>query len=105
VLREGEVLERIKSRAGYVWEETTLLWPAPEVLTGRRWFYRDYGTFFPRRSVGVVVCRATFLGNGDITLRATGDSAIGKLGFGTTLHGATKAVEINCDVRIQVGRR
>jgi hypothetical protein len=42
-----------------------------------------------------------FLGDGDITLRATGDSALGKLGFGTTLHGATKAVEITCDVRIQ----
>jgi hypothetical protein len=54
--------------------------------------------------VGLVVCHAAFLGAGEITLRATPDSAIGKLGFGTTLRGSTNAVEITCDVRIQVGR-
>jgi hypothetical protein len=103
--REGQVLEHRASGAGYAWEETTALWQAPQLLTGRRWFYRDYGTFLRRRSVGLVVCRATFLGDGRITLRASEDSAIGHLGFGTTLHGTTHAVEITCGVRIHVGRR
>jgi hypothetical protein len=102
--RHGEVLEDSRSRAGYDWEETTPLWPAPEILTGRRWFYREYGNSVPRRSVGIVACHAAFLGNGEITLHATGDSAIGGLGFGTALQGVTKAVEITCDVRIQVSR-
>jgi hypothetical protein len=103
--REGQVLEHKASGAGYAWEETTTLWQAPQLLTGRRWFYRDYGTLLRRRSVGLVVCRATFLGDGHITLRASQESAIGRLGFGTTLRGNTHAVEITCRVRIQVGRR
>jgi hypothetical protein len=102
VRRHGEVLEHAESGAGYVWDEDTPLWPSPEILTGRRRFYRDYGRSIPRRSVGLVVCHAAFLGSGEISLSATGDSAAGALGFGTTLHGTTKAVEITCDVRIQV---
>jgi hypothetical protein len=104
VRREGEVVEHNASHAGYNWVETSILWQSPQVLTGRRWFYRDYGATIPRRSVGIVVCEAAFLGDGNITLRATPNSAIGALGFGTLLQGATKAVEITCNVRIQVGR-
>jgi hypothetical protein len=104
IRREGEVVERNASPAGYKWEEATLLWHAPQILTGRRWFYREYGTLIPRRSVGLVVCQAAFLGAGEITLRATPNSVIGELGFGTKLRGSTKAVEITCNVRIQVGR-
>jgi hypothetical protein len=102
--REGGVVEHGASRAGYDWVETSILWQTPQVLTGRRWFYRDFGASLPRRSVGIVVCEAAFLGDGNITLRATPNSAVGALGFGTLLQGATKAVEITCNVRIQVGR-
>ena len=101
--RRGEVVEGRSREERYGWEEATRLWDAPNIVTGRRWFYRDYGRLLKRRSVGLVICRAAFLGDGEITVTASPGSAIGRLGIGS-LHGLSNAVEINCRVEIRVGR-
>jgi hypothetical protein len=100
--RQGSVVENDPG-SGYHWTETSQLWPMPNLVTGRRWFYRQYGRLVKRQSEGIVVCRANFIGEGKVVLEAEPGSAIEKLHFGTTLQGSTKAVEINCQVKIQVG--
>ena len=103
-IRTGRVVEN-DSGLGYHWMETNQLWPAPNLVTGRRWFYREYGKFIKHRSEGIVVCRSNFLGEGHIVLEAQPESAISNLNSGTTLRGDTKSVEIDCDVNIRVGAR
>jgi len=102
VERQGEILENQITGSGCKLEDRTPLWKSPQVLTGRRWFFREYGRFTRRRSVGRVVCRSSFLGEGEVTLTATLDSAVTRLGFGTTLHGVCKAVEMSCKANIWV---
>ena len=101
-IRHGMVIEREEPTTAYRWEETSTLWPSPKLLTGRRWFYREYGRLIKRRSEGLVICRSSFMGEGEIRLEADRGSAIESLGAGRTLHGATRSVEIDCDVRIRV---
>lgn len=101
--RRGEVVQDRSGDERYGWEETSRLWDTPNIVTGRRWFYRDYGRVLKRRSVGLVVCRAAFLGEGEITVTASPQSAIGRLGI-ASLHGLSNAVQMNCRAKIRVGR-
>ena len=100
--RKGKIVENPKSGCGCSLEDYTPLWKVPKVLTGRRWFFREYGQFIKRRSVGIVECVSSFLGEGEITLNATEDSAIAKLGLGNPLHGISNAVEMSCVTNIWV---
>ena len=104
-IRQGIVVERQDPKTRYWWQKTSALWPSPNVVTGRRRFYRQYGRIIKRRSEGLVVCSSSFLGQGEVQLEADVGSAIGALAFGTILHGATNPVEINhCNVSIRVNR-
>ncbi len=100
--RRGKILEHRTSGYGCSLEDSTQIWESPQVLTGRRWFFRDYGQVIRRRSVGRVVCRSSFLGEGSVTLEATAGSVVDRLGFGRTLHGVSKAVEMSCEANIWV---
>ncbi len=100
--RRGKILENRTSGSGCSLEDSIQMWESAQVLTGRRWFFREYGRLLPRRSVGLVVCRSSFLGEGGVTLEATQDSAVTQLGFGRTLHGISKAVEMSCEANIWV---
>ncbi len=99
-MRQGKVIEK-DPLVKYRWTETSQLWPTPNLVTGRQRFYRQYGELIKRKSEGIVTCRSNFLGDGQIVLSADPDSAVGSLGFGTELRGATKSVEINCRVEIR----
>ena len=104
-VRQGIVVEQQDPKSSYWWQETSALWQSPNVVTGRRRFYRRYGRILKRRSEGLVVCSSSFLGDGEVRLEADAGSAIGALGLGTVLRGATNPVEINhCNVRIRVHR-
>jgi len=100
--RSGHVLENSATGAGYSCVETTPAWPTPRLTTGRRWFYHEHGRLLPRRAVGHVVCRAGFLGEGQIELHATHDALPSRLGLGTQLHGTTHTVQMHCRVTIRV---
>jgi hypothetical protein len=102
-IRQGMVVEQEYPTKSFSWEESSILWPSPSLVTGRRWFYRHYGRFIKRRSEGLVVCSSSFLGEGEVQLQAGDGSRICSLGFGTTLSGVTNPVKINyCNVRIRV---
>ena len=102
-IRHGMVVEQDEPTSRYSWEEKSTLWQSPNVLTGRRWFYRQYGHIIKRRSEGLVVCNSSFLGEGEVRLDVDSGSAIGDLGFGTTLYGVMNSVEMKyCNVRIRV---
>lgn len=103
-VRQGRVIEK-KSPVMYTWTETSKLWPEPKLVTGRQKFYRQYGRFIKRASEGSVTCRANFIGDGEIVLKADPASAVGSLKFGTELHGTTKLVEINCRANVKVSLR
>jgi hypothetical protein len=101
--RQGKVIENDQPNCRYTWEEKSVLWPSPNVVTGRRWFYREYGRIVKRRSEGLVVCHSSFLGESEVSLDAGIDSEIGRLGFGMTLIGTANPVKMDhCDVNIQV---
>ena len=99
--QKGVVVEN-SNGVKYGWTEESQIWPAPKLVTGRRWFFREYGENMGTRSRGLVTCRAAFLGEGKIELKADADSSIGVLGFGTELQGNSNVVDINCDVYINV---
>jgi hypothetical protein len=105
VLREGHILESRSSGCGCSLEEYTPLWSTPQLLTGRRWFFRDCGRNIQRRSVGLVECNSTFLGDGKVTLTANEGSILDRYGLGTILHGTSQAVEMSCEANIWVGPR
>jgi hypothetical protein len=86
----------------YRWTETSQLWATPNVLTGRRKFYRQYGWAIKRSSTGIVTCSSSFLGEGRVILNASPDSAIGLLQLGATLQGTVHPVEMNCGAEIKV---
>ncbi|MFO1293968.1 MAG: hypothetical protein U1F07_12980 [Rubrivivax sp.] len=99
--RQGAVIEDSSGGERYGWEEATRLWDKPNVVTGRRWFFREYGGMLRRRSVGFALCRSAFIGDGEISVTASPNSALGRLGIGS-LRGLSNSVVMNCKVQIRV---
>lgn len=100
VTRSGEVIEGNSPASGYTWTETSQLYPAPDIVTGSHRFYRKYGI---RESVAHARCFTYFLGDGEVNLKTTPDSTVGKLGFGTTLSGFVNHVWVkHCRVKYRV---
>ncbi len=98
--RKGEVIEGDSPSAKYNWIETSELYHEPEIVTGSHRFYRKYGM---RESVAHAKCFTHFLGDSRVTLKATSDSSIGKLGFGTSLTGFLNPVWVkHCRVKYRV---
>lgn len=84
--------ERTSPDARYWVTETSTLYDAPDVVTGSHRIYRKYG----RR-------HTHFLGDAQATLRASPDSAIGRLGFGDTLERISNPVWVkHCRVTYRV---
>ena len=102
--RHGRVLEKAPSM-GYQWTETSHLRPNQGLVTGRRKFYRQYGSLMKCSSAGTVSTWANFLGEGKVILTASPDSSIGRLGLGTTLEGTVYPVEMDCHAEIKVQSR
>lgn len=99
--RSGIVLEAYSPKVGYSWNETSQLYPKPDIITGSHRIYRKYGV---RESEAHVRCYTHFLGEGQVRLNASPDSAIGRLGFGTSLVGVTNPVWVkHCRVEYKVG--
>jgi len=99
--RSGKVIEGYSPEVGYSWTETSQLYPEPDIITGSHRIYRKYGV---RESEAHVSCFTHFLGDGKVSLNASPDSAIGKLGFGTSLAGITNPVWVkHCRVEYRVG--
>jgi hypothetical protein len=99
--RHGEVIESDSPTAKYNWTETSKLYPEPDIVTGSHRFYRKYGS---RESEAHAKCFTHFLGDSQVSLIATPDSAIGKLGFGTSLTGFANPVWVKqCRVKYRVG--
>jgi len=99
--RSGKVTEAYSPEVGYIWNETSQLYPEPDIITGSHRLYHKYGV---RESAAHVRCFTHFLGDGQVGLNASPDSAIGKLGFGTTLTGVTNPVWVkHCRVEYRVG--
>jgi hypothetical protein len=103
-LHRVRVVERENPTVGYSWEATGILWPAPKILTGRRWFYRNYGQRIKRKSTGLVVCRSSFSGESEIQMMVEDGSIIANLGLRAELQGALKYVHTDCDCVIRVGK-
>ena len=98
--RSGEVIEGGLPDAKYNWTETSQLYPAPDIVTGSHRFFRKYGM---RESAAHAKCFTHFLGDGQVSLSATSDSAVGKLGFGTSLTGFSNPVWVkHCRVKYRV---
>jgi len=99
--RHGEVIEGGSRQAEYTWTETSQLYSAPEIVTGSQRFYRVYGAC---ESEAYAKCESHFLGDAGVSLSATADSVIGKLGFGTSLSGFSSLVWVrHCHVNYGVG--
>lgn len=98
--RSGEVIEGDSPDAKYNWTETSQLYPAPDIVTGSQRFYRKYGV---RESGAYAKCESHFLGDSQVSLGATTDSVVGKLGFGTSLTGFANPVWVkHCRVDYRV---
>jgi len=99
--RTGEVIEGASSLTRYDWTETCKLYPAPDIVTGSQRFYRKYGI---RESAAWAKCESHFLGDSEVSLKVSPNSAIGKLGFGTSLTGISNPVWVkSCRVKYWVG--
>jgi hypothetical protein len=98
------VVEQENPNVGYSWEAGGELWSRPKILTGRRWFIRNYGQWIKRKSTGLVVCSSSFFGESEIRMVVDAGSIIGSLGFGTELPGALKYVKTDCSCVIRVGK-
>ncbi len=99
--RSGKVIESYSPEIKYHWTETSKLYPEPDIVTGSHRIYRKYGM---RESEAHVRCFTHFLGDGQVSLNASIDSAIGKLEFGTSLEGFTNPVWVkHCRVDYKVG--
>ena len=99
--RYGEVMETDSPEAKYTWTETSQLYSAPEIVTGSQRFFRVYGA---RESEAYARCESHFLGDAEVSLSATADSVVGKLGFGTSLSGFSNPVWVRqCHVNYRVG--
>jgi hypothetical protein len=100
IIRSGEVEEGSSHEAKYNWTETSQLYPKPDIVTGSHRFYRQYGV---RKSAAHAKCFTHFLGDGKVSLTATNNSVIGKLGFGTSLTGFSNPVWVkHCRVKYRV---
>jgi len=99
--RPGEVIEKLPSIA-YRWTETSKLSAVPNLVTGKRKFYREYGWVIKSKSEGTVTCNSSFLGEGNVVLNPSPDSAIGRLHLGSTLEGTVHPVEMSCHAEIKV---
>ena len=88
-VRSGEVIEGDSPEAKYNWTETSQIYPEPDIVTGSQRFYRKYGV---RESAAHAKCESHFLGDSQVSLSATSNSAVGKLGFGTSLIGFSNPV-------------
>ena len=98
--RSGEVAEGDSPNAKYSWTETSKFYSAPDIVTGSHRFYRKYGK---RESAAHAKCFTHFLGDGQVSLNASPDSAVGKLGFGTSLTGFSNPVWVkHCRVKYDV---
>ncbi|HUS70233.1 MAG TPA: hypothetical protein VM075_05605 [Anaerolineae bacterium] len=98
--RSGEVIERDAPEAKYTWTETSQLYAAPDIVTGSQRFYRKYGV---RESEAYGKCESHFLGDAQVSLSATTDSVVGKLGFGPSLTGFSNPVWVkHCRVDYRV---
>jgi len=98
--RHGEVTEMSSPEVKYTWTETSQLYPAPDIVTGSQRFYRVYGA---RESEAYARCESHFLGDAEVSLNASADSVIGKLGFGTSLTGFSNPVWVkHCRVDYRV---
>jgi hypothetical protein len=98
--RSGEVIERYSPETKYNWTETSQLYHTPDIVTGSHRFYRKYGV---RESAAHAKCFTHFLGEGQVSLSATTDSVVGKLGFGTSFMGFSNPVWVkHCRVKYQV---
>ena len=98
--RYGEVTEEHFPEAEYHWTEISEVYPTPDVVTGSHRFYRKYGV---RESAAHAKCFTHFLGDGHVSLRATSNSMVGKLGFGTSLAGFSNPVWVkHCRVDYRV---
>ncbi|MEQ8200443.1 MAG: hypothetical protein ABRQ24_03355 [Syntrophomonadaceae bacterium] len=99
--RSGKVIESYSPETSYSWTETSQLYPEPDIITGSHRLYRQYGV---RESAAHVKCITHFLGDGQVILNASPDSAIGKLGFGTRLTGTSNPVLVkHCRIEYKVG--
>jgi len=98
--RSGEVIETDSPEAKYSWTESSQLYAAPDIVTGSHRFYRQYGV---RESAAHATCFTHFLGDAQVSLSATTDSMVGKLGFGTSLTGFSNPVWVrHCRVDYRV---
>lgn len=98
--RLGEVIEGDSVDAKYNWKEVIQLYPTPDIVTGSQRFYRQYGV---RESSAHARCESHFIGDGSVSLSATSDSTVGKLGLGTSLNGVTNPVWVkHCRVKYRV---
>jgi hypothetical protein len=97
--RSGYVIEG--QDASYSWTETSSLYPESDIVTGSQCFYRKVGV---RISEARARCESHFLGDGQVVLDASPDSAIGRLGFGQTLTGISNPVFVKrCRARYRAG--
>jgi len=95
-IRYGKIIEEDSPEIGYTWNEKSQLYSKPDIVTGSHRIYRKYGL---RESEAHVKCLTHFIGEGNVNLTASPDSAIGKLGFGTTLNGFCNTVLVkHCQV-------
>ena len=98
--RTGEVIERNSPEVKHHWTERNQLYPTPDIVTGSQRFYRKYGV---HESAAHGKCISHFLGDSQVSLSATSDSVVGKLGFGTSLTGFSNPVWVkHCHVKYQV---
>jgi len=80
------------------------LWNTPNIVTGRRWFYRNYGRKLPRKSAGLVVCRSTLLGDSPVVMAVDRGSLLDHFDLSGELPGKLQYVTTECVCKIRVGR-
>ena len=98
--RYGEVIEKNSTGDKYTWTENSQLYSKPDIVTGSHRFFKKYGS---RESAAHTKCFTHFLGEGNVTLNASPESTIAKLGFGTTLTGFSNPVWVkHCRVKYKV---
>lgn len=99
--RSGAVVERHVPDMGYQWTETSVLYPAPDIITGSHRFYWQQGI---RETEAHARCFTHFLGDARVELHADPESAVGRLDFGLDLTGFSSPVWFkHCHIAYRVG--